>query len=180
MIEIHVYMVGLKAAQTAFERLHDLVPIGVRPAETLEVRKTLSRFPCSTFAEHDLRIATPVRIGDIEVVYPKVRGVPLHVFLTRREPVRSERDVGNSHPGASERGVALDSAPRWNRGVRSTSQRGSPTPRPANVPLLINSRRPISCGECFMLIALFGLRRSARALLRSFEGELDCCGVIRY
>ena len=88
------------------------------------MRKTLSRFPPQYLPEHDLRIAAPVRISGIEVVNPKVKGVPYEVFLTWRESVRSEGDVGNFHPGASERGIASDSGLRWKRGVRSASQRG--------------------------------------------------------
>src|SRR5260221_7885853 len=61
VIEIHVYMVGLEAAQTAFERLHDLVPLGVGPRGNLRGEKNLVALPLQYVAEHDLRIAAPVQ-----------------------------------------------------------------------------------------------------------------------
>ena len=54
-----------------------------------EGEKNLVAPPPQYLPEHDLRSAAPVRIGGIEVVYPKVKGVPDQVLLTRREAVRA-------------------------------------------------------------------------------------------
>ena len=123
MVEVHVNVVGLQAAQASFERGHYRSAAVVRARHRLRGQEDLVALALERVADRGLGFAVAVSIGRVEVVDPAIVGVAHEVFLPGSQAARAERDVGNPETGAAKRRVAADARRRFERCARAAGQR---------------------------------------------------------
>src|SRR6516164_708806 len=76
VIEIYVDVIRLEATQAALECVHDRVPVGVRPSQSLRGEEYILAVAAQCLAEDGFRLATPIALRRIEIVDPEIDGVP--------------------------------------------------------------------------------------------------------
>src|SRR5208282_594133 len=123
MVEVHVDVIGLQAAQTCFERGHHRTATVVRARDRLRGQEYLVALALERVAYRSFGFAVGVRLGRIKVVDPAIKRVTDQVFFSGGQAAGAERDVRNLETGAAKRRVTANVRRRLDRCAGDAGQR---------------------------------------------------------